>query len=56
MGIKQSNNDPCLFMRKNMICVVYVDDTIICGPNGDTIEAEIHGLGVSKYEQRHKFE
>ena len=49
-GYKQSNHDPCLFMKKNMIFVVYVDDTIMCGPNGDAIEAEIYGLGVNKNE------
>jgi hypothetical protein len=25
----QSQIDPCLFMKPGMICVVYVDDTII---------------------------
>ena len=39
-----------------MVCVVYVDDTIICGPDEDVIEATIHGLGVIKNEQRHNFE
>ena len=54
-GFKQSYHDPCLFMKKNMICVAYVGDTII-GNDGDAIESEIHGLGVSKDEQHHKFE
>ena len=39
-----------------MICVVYVDDTIICAPGGDEIEAHIHDLGVSKDEKRCKLE
>ena len=43
-------------MKKDMICVVYVDDTIICRPDSGAIEADILGLGVSKFEQRHKFE
>ena len=47
---KKFNHNPCIFMKKNMVCVVYVNDTIICGPNGDAIEAEIHELGISKNE------
>ena len=55
-GFKQSAIDPCLFFKNQMICVVYVDDTIIAGPDGKEIEKEIHDLGVSKNEQQHKFE
>ena len=39
-----------------MICVVYVDDTILAGPDINAIEEEIRGLGVSKDEQRHTFQ
>ena len=39
-----------------MICVVYVDDTIIAGPDSAAIEELIHSLGVAKDEQRHTFE
>jgi Reverse transcriptase (RNA-dependent DNA polymerase) len=28
-GWQQSKIDPCLFMKPGMICVLYVDDTII---------------------------
>ena len=56
MGFEQCKSDPCLFMKKNMIYVVYTDDTIICGPDGNAIEAEILGIGVSKEKQRHTFE
>jgi hypothetical protein len=55
-GFQQSDHDPCLFMKKDMICVVYVDDTIITGPDSVAIDKEIVGLGVSKDEQCHKFE
>ena len=54
-GFQQSDHDPYLFM-KNMIFVVYVDDTIITGPDSVAIDKEIAGLGVSKDEQCHKFE
>jgi Reverse transcriptase (RNA-dependent DNA polymerase). len=43
-------------MKHNMICVVYVDDTILCGPEDDALENEIRGLGVNNLEQRHSFQ
>ena len=55
-GFTQSILDPCLFMKSNMICVVYVDDTIIAGPDSSEIEALISSLGVATDEQRHSFE
>jgi hypothetical protein len=55
-GFIQSNIDPCLFMKDGMMCVVYVDDTILCGPDGEALEAEIKGLGVNTLEQRHSFQ
>jgi len=51
-----SQLDPCLFMKKDIICVVYVDDTIFAGPNRAAIDLEIKGLGVSDDEHRHQFE
>ena len=55
-GFTQSKHDLCLFMKKDIICVVYVDDTILAGPDPAAIEREIKGLGVSDGEQRHEFE
>ena len=55
-GFTQSILDPCLFMKSNMICVVYVDDTIIAGPDSSEIEKLISSLGVATDEQRHSFE
>jgi hypothetical protein len=55
-GFTQSTLDPCLFLKKDMICVVYVDDTIIAGPDADKIEELITSLGVAKEEQQHTFE
>ena len=37
-GFRQSDVDPCLFMKKDIICVVYFDDTILAGPNGADLE------------------
>ena len=32
-GWNVSNIDPCLYMKDNVICVIYVDDIIFTGPN-----------------------
>ena len=40
-GFYQSDHDPCLFMKKNLICVVYVDDAISAGPSKEDIKIEI---------------
>ena len=55
-GFTMSEHDACLFMKKDIICVVYVDDTILCGPNAEDIEREIKSLGVSDDEHRHSFQ
>ena len=47
--------DKCLFMRREMISVVCVDDTIFAGPDTNDIEEVIAGLGVQNDEQRHTF-
>ena len=39
-----------------MICVVYVDDTIIAGPDANEIEELIASLEVAKDNQQHTFE
>ena len=38
------------------MCVVYVDDMIMSGPNGKVIENEIKSLGIHDREKRHTFE
>ena len=43
-------------MKKDMICVVYVDDTILAGPDADEIEKVITSLGVCDEEKHYKFE
>jgi hypothetical protein len=52
-GYTQSANDPCLFMKEEIICEVYVDHTIFGGADGDVLEEEIRSLGVSDTEQCH---
>jgi hypothetical protein len=55
-GFIQSQLDPCQFMKRDMIWLIYVDDTIIAGPDSAAIDREIHNLGVSNDEQHHQFE
>ena len=38
------------------LCVVYLDNTIIAGPDVSTIEEFISSLGIAKVEQWHYFE
>jgi hypothetical protein len=55
-GFTQSNVDPCLFMKHNMICLIYVDDTILTGPDLGEIEKLIKDLGVKSDDHLHTFE
>ena len=55
-GFVQSELDKCLFLKKDMICVVYVDDTILVGPDSTALEELIFSLGIADKEQRHSFE
>jgi hypothetical protein len=55
-GFTRSEVDHCLFLKRDMMVVVYVDDTIICGPDSKEIEKLIADLGVSDDEHREVFE
>ena len=55
-GFTRSEVDHCLFLKKDMMVVVYVDDTIICGPEAKEIEKLITDLGVGEDEHREVFE
>ena len=37
-------------MKGDIICLVYIEDTILSGPNLDYIKNEIKGLGISTEE------
>ena len=39
-----------------MICIVYVNDTIIASPISEPIDELIISLGITDEEQRHTFE
>ncbi len=55
-GWSVSSIDPCLFMKKDMICVIYVDDTIFAGPNQDMIDEEINQLGIKQPNEEQPLE
>jgi hypothetical protein len=55
-GFIQSKHDTCLFLKKDLICVIYVDDTIFAGPDEFKIAEEIAGLGVIKNKTQHSFQ
>ena len=50
-GFIQSEIDKCLFMTSDTISVDYIDDTIFPGPDTNTIEEVIAGLGIQNNEQ-----
>ena len=54
-GWQQSVVDPCLFLKRGMICVVYVDDTIFATKDTADLDKEIAALGISTSEQQHTF-
>jgi Reverse transcriptase (RNA-dependent DNA polymerase) len=54
-GWQQSKIDPCLFMKPGMICVVYVDDTIIGALDITDINREILSLGILDKTKKHVF-
>ena len=55
-GWKPSDIDPYLFMKHNMICVIYVDDTIFAGPSAKDINNEIKLLGIKQNSEEQPFE
>ena len=44
IGFKPSAFDPCLYYRRAIIFLVYIDDCIIFGPNGRSIDAVVTDL------------
>jgi hypothetical protein len=39
LGFKQSKSDPCLFLRKDIIIVLYTDDCLLCACNTKEIDS-----------------
>ena len=55
-GFKQSQIDPCLYIKNNIICVVYVDDTIFFASDESIIDKEISSLKSNGFELTDKGE
>jgi hypothetical protein len=43
-GFKESQSDPCVFIRKDMIILVYVDDCVLVSKSSDVIKSFIDSL------------
>ena len=44
VGLKQCESDPCLFISKKVVCLVYVDDTLFYAKDQADIDAVINDL------------
>jgi hypothetical protein len=56
-GYHQSEHDPCLFLKKDIMCIVYyVIDTIFLGPKASNLKHEICSLGIDDGKKHHTFE
>jgi hypothetical protein len=43
-GFKESQSDPCVFIRKDMIILIYVDDCVLVSKSSDVIKSFIDSL------------
>ena len=50
LGFTQSAIDPCLFLKKGIICAVYVDDTIFLADNDKIIDEHISSLKALDFD------
>ena len=50
LGFTQSEIDPCLYFKKDVICAIYVDDTIFWSPNESKIDSTISDLKALDFE------
>ena len=50
MNFQQSENDPCLFMKDDMLVVVYVDDCLIFAKNGKDVNDFIAAMRDAKFK------
>ena len=51
-GFSESKTDPCVFMKKGMIILTYVDDCILIANKKEMLDQFIHSLknGIEKFE------
>ena len=56
LGFKPSKVDQCLYIKKDIVCAVYVDDTIFWSPDDSKIESTISELKALNFELTDKGE
>ena len=49
---RESKADPCVFMKKGMVLLTYLDDFILISNKKETLDKSIHSLanGIEKFE------
>ena len=50
LGFRQSDHDPCLFCKDDVICVVYVDDTLFFSKDRSKVNEVISQLQKLNFE------
>ena len=50
IGFTPSKVDPCVYYKDNIICAVYVDDTVFWSPDESNIDKVISDLKSLKFE------
>ena len=50
LGMKQSQHDPCLFIGRKVLCLVYVDDCLFFSPDKENIHKLIEDLKKNKLD------
>jgi hypothetical protein len=48
LGFKQSKSDPCLFLRKDMIIVLYTDDCLLYARDTNDIDSFVNSLSMTQ--------
>jgi Reverse transcriptase (RNA-dependent DNA polymerase). len=50
LGFKQSQVEPCLFMKQDIVCLLYVDDTLFFSTDDKLIDKHISALQSLQFE------
>ena len=50
IGFKQSAFDDCLFYRGNVLYLLYVDNSLLCGPDPDELDQAIKDMQSTELE------
>ena len=50
LGFTQSSHDPCLFLKNDIICMLYIDDSIFLTPKDSIIDEHIASLKALNFD------